>query len=289
MVRVRGFVIAAVGAAVVTSACTREAAFSRLLQARALASELHLEFTRAAEAANRAVMAETDDTATSAAAEARRARENVERGMKDLRPVMQSLGYSEDLRHLEAFEARFEEYARLDDEILSLAVENTNLKAQRLSFGPARDAADAFAASLAAVAGASPANDACIVEVQAERARAAVFDILARQASHIAESDDDVMTRMEGQMKTEADVAHEALDQASRRLPHAGPRMAEAAGALNRFMAIHAEVVKLSRRNSDVRSLALSLGRKRALTEACENELQGLDHALAKHAPTATR
>ena len=39
---------------------------------------------------------------------------------------------------LETFTGRFDEYRRLDDEILPLAVENTNLKAQRLSFGPAR-------------------------------------------------------------------------------------------------------------------------------------------------------
>jgi hypothetical protein len=90
-------------------------------------------------------------------------------------------------------------------------------------------------------------------------------------------------------MKTAADEAHLALDQASRRLPRAGSHVADAAAALTRFMATNTEIVKLSRRNNDVRSLALSLGRKRALTEACENELQALDHALTKHTPTATR
>ena len=46
------------------------------------------------------------------------------------------------------FKARFDEYRRLDDEILPLAVENTNVKAQRLSFGPAREAADDFRTSV---------------------------------------------------------------------------------------------------------------------------------------------
>ena len=36
------------------------------------------------------------------------------------------------------FRKCFAEYRRLDDELLPLAVENSNLKAQRLSFGPAR-------------------------------------------------------------------------------------------------------------------------------------------------------
>jgi hypothetical protein len=47
--------------------------------------------------------------------------------------------------------------------------------------------------------------------------------------------------------------------------------------------------VKLSRRNSDVLSLALSLGRKRTVTADCDAHLRALDEALASHAFTATR
>ena len=54
-------------------------------------------------------------------------------------------------------------------------------------------------------------------------------------------------------------------------------------------MAIHKEIITLSRRNSDVRSLALSLGRKRTVTAECEEQLQALEEALAKHEFTATR
>jgi hypothetical protein len=54
-------------------------------------------------------------------------------------------------------------------------------------------------------------------------------------------------------------------------------------------MAIHTEIITLSRRNSDVRSLALSLGRKRIVTAACDDQLRALEQALAKHEFTATR
>ena len=54
-------------------------------------------------------------------------------------------------------------------------------------------------------------------------------------------------------------------------------------------MAIHAEIVTLSRRNSNVRSLALSLGRKRTVTAECEDALRALEQALATHEFTATR
>jgi hypothetical protein len=46
--------------------------------------------------------------------------------------------------------SRFAEYRVLDRKILDLAVENTNLKAQRLALGPAQEAADAFRDALKA-------------------------------------------------------------------------------------------------------------------------------------------
>ena len=71
--------------------------------------------------------------------------------------------------------------------------------------------------------------------------------------------------------------------------PGAGPHLTAAVTALDRFKTINAELIKLSRRNSDVRSLALTLGRKRAVTAQCDDQLRGLQEALARHAMNATR
>ena len=98
------------------------------------------------------------------------------------------------------------------------------------------------------------------------------------------------MTRMEEQMTASAAVARKALEELKAALtPAAAPQLAAAGAALDRFMAIHAEIITLSRRNSDVRSLALSLGRKRVVTAECEDQLRALEEALAKHEFTATR
>ena len=48
-------------------------------------------------------------------------------------------------------------------------------------------------------------------------------------------------------------------------------------------------IIALSRKNTNVRSLALSLGRKRVVTAECEDQLRALGEALAKHESTATR
>jgi negative regulator of replication initiation len=272
-------------------ACTNpQTVLTQLLEARRLASELHVQFTRAAEAANRAVMADTDEASAAAADEARRAVQIVDRDVQALRGILESLRYGEDLRHLNGFNSRFDEYRRLDDEILPLAVENTNLKAQRLSFGPARDAANAFQTSIDAAVRAGRRKDACCAEVVAARARAALFEIQVMYAPHIAEAEDAAMTQMEGRMAASEALARKALDELRTTLSReAAPQLGAAAAALDRFMALHQEIITLSRRNSEVRSLALSLGRKRVVTAECEAQLQALEETLAKHEFTATR
>ena len=55
------------------------------------------------------------------------------------------------------------------------------------------------------------------------------------------------------------------------------------------MLAINGEIVKLSRRNTNVRSLALSLGRKRTLTAQCDDDLRALEEALATYRINPTR
>src|SRR6266550_236185 len=118
------------------------------IEARRLASNLRVQFSKAADASNRAVMAITDEASSAAAREAEQATQGVERDVEALQRILQALAYPDDIRHLEAFKGCFVGYRALDADILPLAVENTNIKAQRLSFGPARDAANAFRQSL---------------------------------------------------------------------------------------------------------------------------------------------
>ena len=168
-------------------ACVGSSAqLTQLLEARRLASELRVQFTKAADASNRAVMADTDDGAAAAASEAGSARQAVEHDATELETLLTSLGYGADVQLLERFKTRFAEYRRIDDEVLPLSVENSNLKAQRLSFGPAREAADTFAAALdraVTTAGAGPSWQA---QTFAARAVCAVRQIQVLQAPHIA-------------------------------------------------------------------------------------------------------
>jgi hypothetical protein len=54
-------------------------------------------------------------------------------------------------------------------------------------------------------------------------------------------------------------------------------------------MGVNAQIIALSRRNSHVRSLALSLNQKGKLAGACEDSLRALRHALENRGFTGTR
>ena len=266
-------------AAAMAAACgASPAVLQQLVETRRVASQMHVAFASAADASNRAVMADTDETSATAADEAKQARGAIEKDLNTLADALRSLGYTEDQRALAAFKTHFEEYREVDDEILPLAVENTNLKAQRLAFGPAQQAARDFAAALDAAA--RTAKNSCCAEALAGKAHAAVLEIQILQAPHIAESEDAAMTTLENRMQEQAKAARAAVDEL--KAPAAG-------AALARFMGINAEIVTLSRRNSNVRSLALSLGRKRMMTAECDADLSALEQALARHTFSATR
>jgi hypothetical protein len=249
-----------------------------------------VQFTKAADASNRAVMAVTDEASSAAAREAEQATEAVERDVEALSRILQTLAYRDDGRQLEAFKTCFVGYRALDADILPLAVENTNIKAQRLSFGPARDAANALRQSLEAARRPTTAKDTCCIDGLVAKVTAALLEVQVIQARHIAESDDAAMSQMEAEMSASEAAARNAVDTLRGLLPPAAaPQLAAAAAALERFTSINAELVKLSRRNSNVRSLALSLGRKRTVTAECDNILKGFEETLAKHDFTATR
>jgi hypothetical protein len=98
------------------------------------------------------------------------------------------------------------------------------------------------------------------------------------------------MTRIETRMTAAETAARDGVKMlAGLTAPASRPQLAAASAALDRFMGVNAQVVALSRRNTNVRSLALSLGQKRTLTAMCEETLRALQSALGKRDFSATR
>ena len=265
-------------------------ALERLSEARGLTAELRVQFTKAADATNRTVMANTDEASVVSVREAEQATQAVQRDTDTLKPLLVGLDFANETRLLEEFGGCFAEYRVLDRRILDLAGENTNIKAQQLSFGLAQDAANAFRDSLEAVTRLPRANDNWRVRALVATAVSEVREIQVLQALHIPEADDTAMTRIEKQMATAESTARRALQTLAEAVPpEAKPDLAAAAGALDRFIAINTQLIALSRRNTNVRSLALSLGEKGTLTARCEESLRALGGELAKRGFSGTR
>jgi len=225
---------------VATSACNAPMVLTQQVEARRVTLDLQVQFTKAADAANRSVMSDTDDDAKAAAREAEQATQAVLRDVGQLESILKSMGYSEELRFLDTFSSRFAEYQKLDAEILPLAIENTNVKAQRLSFGPAREAADAFRTALEAAIKMARADDASRADALAARAILSVLEIEVLQAPHIAEAEDAPMTRMEAQMAASEAAARKGLERIKSLLPpEAGPHLTAAVASLDRFKTIN--------------------------------------------------
>jgi len=268
-------------AAGVTARCGDvNAALEQRGEARRLSADLAIEFTKAADAANRAVMADTDEMSIADAHEAEAAKQALDKDVDALRPLLQRLGYADESRLLETFTTQYGAYNTLDRRILDLAVENTNLKAQRLSFGPGQAAADEFRDALEAAAF---TRDVWRVKALVASAESAVREIQALQAPHIAEPEDASMTRLEQRMAAAETAARRALAELPALVtPASRPHLAAATAALDRFMALNAQILALSRRNTNVRSLALSLDEKRKLTGPCEETLRTLRTMIEK-------
>jgi hypothetical protein len=91
------------------------------------------------------------------------------------------------------------------------------------------------------------------------------------------------MTRIEARMTASEAAARKTLASLAAVVSApARPRLAEATAALDKFMAVHAQIIGLSRRNTNVRSLALSLSEKPAAARACTDRLRDLGDSLAK-------
>ena len=283
--------LAAVLLACGTAGCgDANAAFERLAHVRQLSADLLIQFTKAADLSDRAVMADTDEASVQFARDAVQTKQTLQHDVDALGPLLQQAGYTNENEMLQEFVSRFRAFDDLDRRILDLAVENSNLKAQRLSYGPAQDAADAFRDALSGLAAATPEAERWHVQALVGQAVTTVREIQVLQAPHIAEADDAVMTRLEARMATSETGARQALGALAGIVPPAlRPRVTAATKALDEFMGLNAQVIALSRKNTNVRSLALSLKQKPALATACEEPLHRLNDALAKRVPVVAR
>jgi hypothetical protein len=269
-----------------------KAAFVQLAEARQLAAQLRIDFAKASDESNRAVMAETDEESIAFARAADTSTRAVNTAMTELSKRLADLGDPGNAELIQRVRERFERYQAVDKEILKLAVENTNLKARRLLFGPVAEAANAFCRTLQAFVSAAPDSTARRIADSAYRAQLAVREIEVLEAPHIAEAKNPEMDHLEQEMASRQTIAREALsliEKNARPLPDVRSALDAAKAALDNFDTLSRQLIELSRRNTNVRSLELAMRQKPPLTAACDESLAALQTALANQGFTGTR
>ena len=256
-----------------------------------LVAAMLVNLQASSEAEKSAVMAETDEASQSYANEAQQKAAAVEAARSELSDLIAGKGPADEEQLLSEFNTAWTAYQELDREILALAVENTNLKAVKLSMGPAAEALERFDAALQQIAAAAGSSSGgAEASKTAFQAVVAAHKIHTLQGPHIAESSDEVMDRIEGDM-TALDQQVAAALETLAKLPAAEQQteLAQAQAAYQEFQKVHTQILELSRRNSNVRSLTLSLGKKRLATASCIETLTALQKSIRSEKSPATR
>lgn len=250
-------------------------------------SAIRINMVKSAEAEKSAVMADTDEASVSFAEESSRAAEAVESNLRELAGLIEKYPSDKEKLLMGEFDACWAEFRRIDRQVLEFAVQNTNLKAARLSFGAGNASMRQFENELSRIVRDTPDGPICR---WVSDARAAALWIHVLHASHIASPDDEEMDGIEKIIHENDAVVRRSLAVISSLLPSEKKALLQQAEAFyDTFMEVTARVLELSRRNTNIKSLDLSLNRKRKISSQCEEILTSLQEAVQSRSFKATR
>ena len=249
-----------------------------------LVSQARLALASASEAEKSAVLAVTDEDSQRYADQARAATAQAESARRELQTLLQKGGTAREADLFAQFSQVFVEFQRIDSEVLALAVKNTNIKAYGLAFGPAEESIGEMNAALSRIVAKSAGwPESRKVALLALGAQAAVLRIQVLIAPHIAEESDKKMDEFEALMNEQArEVQKDLEDLAAVTTLAKDSDWVTAASAYRRYSAVRTQILALSRENTNVRSLTLSLTQKRKVMSLCQDNLAALQQAITE-------
>ena len=247
-----------------------------------LVSRLQVGLAATSEAEKSAVLSVTDPESQRFADQARAVSARMEQERQQLAALLASGGTQRERELLAQFSQAFGALRQVDDEVLELAVKNSNLKAYALLFGPAAAALADLEGALERLATKRAASPyARQVTSLAFTARVGLLHVQTLLAPHIAEESDPRMDQLEATMREQSRRVREALDQLARLPGLAGDAdLAAASASFARYGELESRILALSRENTNVRSLALSLGQRRKAALLCAEPLDALQQAI---------
>jgi len=256
-----------------------------------LLSTMRINLLKSVETEKSAVMADTDEASRDFADQSRRAADLVERDRRELELLLNRDHTDKEMDLFHEFDTCWTALRKIDQEVLDFAVQNTNLKAAALSFGKGNETIKRFEHDLRNLIHSTSSSDKCShVVIPASDALAAGLRIQGLHAPHIAEASDARMDEIEAEMRQDGEIVESSLKRLSDSVPEENRALLQdARAAYEEFAAVTAEVIKLSRENTNIKSFELSLGKKRKIAAQCDEILIGLQEAVRSREFKATR
>jgi len=256
--------------------------FATPIRKAELVSSMRIHLLKATEAEKNAVMALTDEASEAFAVEARQAADAVESSRKEIENLINDGESQGETKLLNEFNACWSQYRKLDDSILTLAVQNTNLKAQQISTTQCTLEIQNIETSLNRVIHGNDKNQQCNDSViTAYDALTASLKIFTLHKPHIEATDDQQMDNIEHDIKTYDETAQKAFNDLNGMAAFEDNRdLKDAKVAYDKFMKLTNEVIRLSRLNTNIKSAELSLGKKRLVSAQCQEILATLQKSV---------
>ncbi len=255
-----------------------------------LVSAMQTHLNTSVEAEKSAVLADTDEASHTSAVQAQQASDAVEADRRKLGTLINAGSSDAEQKAFRQFSLCWEKFQQIDRELLPLSEQNTNIKAYDLSHGAADVAMNHLEVVLKQITEnlQTPSGiNVCEIRELASRIMIAALKIQVLQSPHIAESDETRMNAIETQIHTCDQKVHDALSRLSGLIGADAVKSVETAYA--DFWRINTEILKLSRQNSNIRSMVMSLGQKRKATAECQDTLTALETLLQNRSFKATR
>jgi flagellar motor protein MotB len=256
-----------------------------------LLSTMRIHLLEAIEAEKNAVLAITDEASEAFAAQSRQAADGVESSRKEIEAIIHQEKLPQEVEMINEFNACWAHYRKSDETILDLAIQNTNLKAQKVSATQCAQELEHFEESLNRLIHRNSNGSQCNKAVTLSyEALTAGLNIFALHKPHIEEADDQEMDKIEQRIKSYDESARKAIGSLrgiadlkyDEDLKHAEI-------AYDRFMNLTGEVLKLSWMNTNIKSADLSLGKIRLVSSQCQEILTNLQETVQAQQFKATR
>jgi hypothetical protein len=243
------------------------------------------------EAEKNAVLSDSDEDSEVFAAQSLKAAAEIERGRIQFGQLVAGAGDEGELKLLQDFDRCWADFQKTQQEVLALAVRNSNLKAARLSQTKAYEAVQRFDLALSKLIEAGVSSGNCEQMVgPVFNAQRAGLRILYLHTLHIWEARDQEMDRLEAEMRSNSETVIRSLNTLTDLAGETGRvSLQDARKAYADFLEVTQEVLRLSRQNTNIKSMELTLGKGRAITAQCGGILTSLHEAVQNKTFKATR